>query len=186
MAMKLALGLVPVLLLGACGSDGSSAPAIEITAQTRTESSITLTLKTDIKLYNIWAPMCRQGRAPRLQRLQDGVWVALRDDRPAAAVRPPHYLDGVLQTDCSLGCDGGNSCYDVSQFTVTTLEYEQVGSRQLAASETVCGQRPTEALPDIVSRPSQGPYRFELSYLANGCSNFDQETTMFISVPEPK
>jgi hypothetical protein len=185
--MKLALGILGTLLLGGCGSDGSAAPAIEVTAQTRTDASITLTLKSDVKLYNIWAPMCRYGRPPRLQRLQDGAWAALRDDRPGGAVRPPYYLDGALQTDCSLGCDGGNSCYDAGpEFTVTTLEYEHTGTRQLAASETVCGQLWTETVPDIVSRPTQGPYRFELSYLANGCANFDQETTVVVPVPDSK
>jgi hypothetical protein len=58
-----------------------------------------------------------------------------------------------------------------------------VGTRQPATTETVCGQPVTAALPDIVSHPTQGPYRFELSYLANGCVNFDQETTVFIPVP---
>jgi hypothetical protein len=182
---RLALGIIATLLFGACGSDGASAPAIEVTGQTRTDSTLTLTLKSAVPLNNIWASMCRQGKSPRLQRLQDGAWAPLRDDRPTASVRPAHYLDGVLQTDCSLGCDGGNSCYDAAgaQFTLTTLEYEQVGTRQLAASEAVCGQHPSEALPDIVSHPTQGPYRFELSYLANGCRNFDQETTVVISVP---
>jgi hypothetical protein len=182
---KLALGIIATISLCACGSEGTSAPAIEITGQTRTDSSITLTVKSTVPLYNIWASMCRYGRPPRLQRLQDGVWAPLRDDRPIASVRPAHYLDGALQTDCSLGCDGGSACHDIGggQFTLTTLEYEQVGTRQLTASEDVCGQHPSEALPEIVSRPTQGPYRFELSYLANGCKNFDQETTVVISVP---
>jgi hypothetical protein len=181
-----ALGIIATFLFGACGSDGASAPAIKVTGQTRTDSTLTLTLRSSVPLYNIWASMCRQGRPPRLQRFQDGVWAPLRDDRPTGAVRPAHYLDGVLQTDCSLGCDGGSSCYDVGggpSFTLTTLEYEQMGTRQLAASDAVCGQHPSEALPDIVSHPTQGPYRFELSYLANGCKDFDQETTVVISVP---
>lgn len=183
--MRLVIGLVPVLLLGACGSDGPSAPAIEVTTDMRTDATITLTLKSSVPLYNIWASMCRQGRAPRLQRLQDGAWAPLRDDRPTASVRPAHYVDGVLQADCSLGCDGGSSCYDAAgaQFTLTTLEYEQVGTRNLAASEDVCGQHPSDALPDIVTHRTEGPYRFELSYLANGCTMFDQETTVVISVP---
>lgn len=182
----LGLVLMAGVLLGACDSDDAR-PSIEVTGQSRTESDLTLTLRTDAKLYNIWATSCRYGRPPRLQRLQDGVWAALRDDRPVVSIRPPYYLDGILQTDCSLGCDGGDSCYEAGpQFTLTTLEYQQVGTRQPADSEAVCGRHPTTALPDIVSRPTQGPYRFELSYLAKGCQDFDHETTVLIAVPEPK
>lgn len=153
-----------------CGeaAEGDAAPEIRLVTSTHGEGKLTLAVESAEPLMNIWDAKC--GNPPLLRKRSAEGWVALQDERPNASSRQAYYLDDTLVENCSLGCDGGASCYDLplrSEFTLSTLEYVQVGSRTPEASDSPCIDG--SPLPVFEARATSAPYEIELRYMLGAC-----------------
>jgi hypothetical protein len=148
---------------------GGAAIQVAIVSAVAQGTDLKIEWQSSKPVQNIWYPAC--GTAPRLLKVTSGGWSELPDDRPREGTMQPYYLDGVYVENRSLGCDGGNSCYESTGTTLSTLEYVQVGTRAPREPYNAVGSTgPSDApVPDVVSRASTGPYQMELRYMIGSC-----------------
>jgi hypothetical protein len=164
-------------------NDGEAAGiSVTIASAVAQGTNLRIEWQSNTPIRNIWYPAC--GTAPRLLKPDPSEWVPLQDDRPREGTMQPYFLDGVYVENQSLGCDGGNSCYEASWALLTTNEYVQTGTRPpLYPYLPVGSTGPTEApVPDIVTRGTTAPYALELSYMIGGCPS-SQIGTVILPIP---
>jgi|GEM_PF-5430481 len=184
----LRIGWLFLAMAGCAGTDSGSptedaaGDSITIASALVLGTDLRVEWQSDVPIQNIWYPAC--GTAPRLLKPSPSEWIPLQDDRPGEGTMQPYFLDGVYVENQSLGCDGGNSCYESTGATLTTLEYVQTGTRPPQKPYYPVGSTgPTEApVPDIVSTGTTAPYALELSYMLGGCPS-SQIGTVILPIP---
>lgn len=166
---SLALSLACAALWG-CGAadEGPATPTNEVglrlLSATRADGELTLVVESAKALNNIWDPVC--GSAPRILKHTAEGWVPLQDDRQLG-LSQSYYLDGKFHENCSLGCDGGNSCYEAPrhwELTLSTKEYIQIGTQPPDSADAVCLGR-AGPLPTLISQDAEGPLQLEMRYM---------------------
>jgi hypothetical protein len=146
-----------------------SATGVTVASASREGSTVTLVLESPVALYGIWAPHC--STAPRLLKSDAEQWVTLQDDRPQE-FGEGYYLDGTYEPNQSLGCDGGDPCYERDTMILSTLQYVQTGTQSppddsQPAAAGADGQ--SLEVPVIESRDTAGPYVAEITYRPGAC-----------------
>jgi hypothetical protein len=136
---------------------------LRLLSATRDDGELKLVVESEKALNNIWDPVCNS--APRILKQTSAGWVPLQDDRPETT--RSFYLDGKFDENCSLGCDGGNSCYEAPrhwELTLSTKEYIQVGTQTAESTDAACLGR-AGPLPALASQDAVGPLQFEMRYM---------------------
>ncbi len=172
-------GDIPAVTSHAGDGGTSTGLDIRLVSHSRNGAELTVAWESSEPLRNIWDPSC--GTAPRLLKQFGGSWTELQDDRPKQGTHQPYYLDGTYTPNSSLGCDGGNSCYDLPlrvESTVSTLEYVAIGTHRPPDPSTP--DAGVEPIPDVISRDTDGPYQFELRYMLTCVSNDIQSVRLYI------
>ena len=170
--------------IGCSGAETGSPPAdaaglsVAVTSAVVQGTDLRIEWQSDVPIRNIWYPAC--GTAPRLLKTDPSGWIPLQDDRPREGTMQPYFLDGAYVENQSLGCDGGNSCYESTGATLSTLEYVQTGTRPPEKPYFPSGSiGSTEApVPDIVSVGTTALYALELNYMIGGCPSSEIGTVV--------
>jgi hypothetical protein len=141
--------------------------------------SIVLEMRTTTTA-RFWYLTCQN--AIRVEKHEDGAWIAMRDDRHPSASNPGYYLDGkYVPASSNLGCDAvGCEQFGKTQEVGRAEEYVKTGTKAPPA-----GQPADTGEVDVVeTRPFHGDVRVHLDYSRNAHCDPTDEVSLPLTIPE--